>query len=74
MCVATLPGLRIQRHFAQAIIHQDQAAVGDSEFGKTNGLRSKVKCDQALRCAHRVKGLNRNYKMPKQISTEYSGN
>jgi hypothetical protein len=66
MCVATLPGLRIERHFAQAIIHEDQTAVGHSEFGKTDRLRSEVKSDQAGRSGHGVKGLDRNSKMPKQ--------
>ena len=69
MCVATLPGLWIERHFAQAIIHQGQTAVGDSEFRKTKRLRSEVKCDQARRSGHGIKALNRNSKMPKQIST-----
>ena len=55
MCIATLPGLWIERHFAQAIIHQDQTAVGDSEFGKTNRLRSEVKSDQARRSGHGLK-------------------
>ena len=66
MCVATLPGLWIERHFVQAIIHEDQTAVSDSEFGKPNRLRSEVKSDQACWCGHGVKGLNRNSKMPKQ--------
>jgi hypothetical protein len=54
------------RQFAQTIIHEDQTAVGESEFGKTNRLRSEVKSDQARRSGHGVKGLNRNSKMPKQ--------
>ena len=66
MCITTLPGLWIKRHFAQAIIHQNQTAVGDSEFGNTNRLRSEVKSNQARRSGHGVKGLNRNSKMPKQ--------
>ena len=49
MCIATLTGLWIERHFAQAIIHEDQTAVGDSEFGNTNRVRSEVECDQACR-------------------------
>ena len=61
--------LRIERRFAETIIHQDQTAVGDSEFGETERLRSEVKCDQARRCGHRVKALNCNSKMRKQIST-----
>jgi len=32
MCIATVPGLWIDRHFVQAIIHEDQTAVGNSEF------------------------------------------
>ena len=66
MCIATLPGLWIERHFVQAIIHEDQTAVGDSEFGNPNRLRSEVKSDQARRSGHGVKGLNRNSKMLKQ--------
>ena len=61
-----MPGLWIERHFAQAIIHEDQTAVGDSEFGNPNRLRSEVKSDQACRSGHGVKGLNRNSKMLKQ--------
>jgi hypothetical protein len=69
MCITALPGLWIKRHFAQAIIHQNQTAVSDSEFGNTNRLRSEVKSNQARRSGHGGKGLNRNYEMPKQIST-----
>jgi hypothetical protein len=43
-----------------------QRAVGDSEFGNPNRLRSEVKSDQARRSGHGVKGLNRNSKMLKQ--------
>jgi hypothetical protein len=68
MCIATVPGLWIERHFVQAIIHEDQTAVGDSEFGNPNRLRSEVNSDQAGRSGHGVKGLNRNSKMPNQIS------
>ena len=50
MCVATQTRFRIKRHFAQAIIQQDQAPMGDSEFRKTNRLRSEVKSDQACWC------------------------
>ena len=42
MCVATVPGLWIERQFVQAIIPEDQTAVSHSEFGKTNCLRSEV--------------------------------
>jgi hypothetical protein len=42
--------------------------VSDSEFGKTNRLRSEINSDQACCCGHRLKGLNRNFKMPNQIS------
>ena len=66
MCIATVTGLWIERHFVQAIIHEDQTAVGDSEFGNTNRLRSEVNSDQAGRSGHLVKGLNRNCKMLKQ--------
>src|SRR5437667_3550742 len=66
MCIATVTGVWIDRHFVQAIIHEDQTAVGDSEFGNTNRLRSEVKSDQARRSGHGVKGLNRNCKMQKQ--------
>src|SRR5438132_5701958 len=69
MCIATVTGVWIERHFVQTIIHEDQTAVGDSEFGNTNRLRSEVKSDQARRSGHGVKALNRNYQMPKQIST-----
>jgi hypothetical protein len=69
MCVATLTGLWIERHFAKAIIHENQTPVDESEFGNTNRLGSEVKSDQARRSGHGVKGLNRNYKMPKQIPT-----
>src|SRR5206468_12488397 len=65
MCVATVTGLWIDRHFVQAIIHEDQTAVGDSEFGNTYRLRSEVKSDQARRSGHSVKGLNRNSKIQK---------
>src|SRR5215208_209718 len=68
MCFATLPGLRVERQFAQPIIHQSQTAVAHSEFGKTKRLRSQIKTDQACWCGHRLKGLNRNSEMPKQIS------
>ena len=40
--------------------------MSDSEFGKTNRLRSDVKGDQAGRSRHGVKGLNRNSKIQKQ--------
>src|SRR6266481_2180050 len=66
MGVTTLPGLRIERQFAQTIIHEDQTAASNSEFGKTERLRSEVKSDQSCRSGHGVKGLNRNSKMPKQ--------
>src|SRR6266446_1222130 len=66
MCIATVTGLGIERHFVQAIIHKDQTAAGDSEFGNPNRLRSEVKSDQARRSRHGVKGLNRNSKMQKQ--------
>jgi hypothetical protein len=57
----------------QTIIHEDQTAVGDSEFGNPNRLRSEVKNDQAGRSGHGVKGLNRNSKMPKQnFYSEYN--
>jgi hypothetical protein len=69
MCIATVPGLWIERHFVQAIIHQDQTAAGDSEFGNTNRLRSEVKSDQAGWAGHGVKALNCNSKMQNQIST-----
>src|SRR4029077_4516324 len=73
MCVATLPGLWIERQFAEAIIHENQTAVGDSEFGNTNRLRSEVKSDQARRSGHGVKGVNRNSKMPKKnFSAKYN--
>src|SRR5262245_36704517 len=68
-CVSTLGALWIERHFAQAIIEQDQTTVGDSKFRQTNRLRSKVKSDQARRSGHGVKALNRNHEMPKQISS-----
>src|SRR5258705_10097823 len=66
MCIATVPGLWIERHFVQTIIYKDQTAMGDSEFGNPNRLRSEVKSDQARRSGHGVKGLNRNSKMPKK--------
>ena len=66
MCIATVPGLWIERHLVQAIIHKDQTAVGGSEFGNPNRLRSEVKSDQARRSWHGIKGLNRNCKMLKQ--------
>src|SRR5882724_5515227 len=66
MCIATVTGLGIERHFVQAIIHEDQTAVGDSEFGNPNRLRSAVNSDQARRSWHGVKALNRNCKMLKQ--------
>ena len=56
----------LERKFAKAIIYENQTAVGESEFGNTNRLRSEVKSDQARRSLHCVKGLNRNSKMPKQ--------
>src|SRR6478672_9693632 len=63
MCLATLPRLRIERHFAQSIIHQSQTAMGDSEFRKTNRLRSEVQSDQACWGRHGVQWL---------IETEFS--
>jgi hypothetical protein len=68
LCVATVPGVWIEWHFAQAIIHEDQPAVDGSEFRKTKRLRSEVESDQARRSGHGVKALNRNSKMPNQIS------
>src|SRR5438067_13670127 len=65
MCIATVTGLGIERYFMQAIIHKDQTAVADSEFGNTYRLRSEVKSDQARRSGHGVKGLNRNSKIQK---------
>ena len=73
MRITTLPGLWIEGHFAQTIIYEDQTAVCDSEFGNTDRLRSEVKSNQARRSGHGVKGLNRNSKMPNQISrTKYN--
>jgi hypothetical protein len=71
--VTTLPGLRIEGRFAQPIIYEDKTAVDRSKFRETDRLRSEVESDQTRRAGHGVKALNRNYKMPKQISTAEIG-
>src|SRR5215831_18215936 len=68
MCVTTLACPRIERQFAQTIIDQNRNPVSDSEFSNANRLRSEINGDQAGWRGHRVKGLNRNSKMPNQIS------
>jgi hypothetical protein len=52
-----LAGFRIEEHFAEAIINEDQTAVGDSELCKTQRLRSEVEGDQARGSGHGVKAL-----------------
>ena len=58
----TLPGLGIERPFAQPIIYQDQTTVGGSKFRETDCLRSEIEGNQARRWGHGVNAL-RNRKM-----------